>query len=78
MGPVGARLEEVLAENDWDDARRAFPDLDPAQWVDPPEGTETERVKGATIDRLGDRGYSPAAAELTSRRVLGEVAPEWD
>jgi len=70
-------LEDVLAANDWDDARRAFEDLEPRQWEDPPSGTETERVKDATLDRLGEMGYSPPAAELTSRRVMREVAEEW-
>jgi predicted Ser/Thr protein kinase len=70
-------LREVLAENDWDDVRRTFDDLDPRQWADPPSGTETARIKQATIDRLTDRGYSPASAELTSRRVMREAAGEW-
>jgi predicted Ser/Thr protein kinase len=71
-------LREVLAENDWDDVRRAFGDLDPRQWEDPPSGTETERVKEATLARMADRGYSPAAAELTSRRVMAEARESWD
>jgi len=70
-------LEAVLAENDWDDVRRTFEDLDPDQWEDPPSGTETERVKAETLSRLVDRGYSPAAAELTSRRVMAEAREEW-
>jgi predicted Ser/Thr protein kinase len=70
-------LQEVLAENDWDDVRRAFEDLDPRQWEDPPSGTETARVKQATLSRMADRGYSRASAELTSRRVLREAAEGW-
>ncbi|MFB6227994.1 MAG: PrkA family serine protein kinase [Halobacteriales archaeon] len=70
-------LQEVLAENDWDDVRRAFEDLAPRQWEDPPSGTETERVKEATLSRMADRGYSRASAELTSRRVMREIAEEW-
>jgi predicted Ser/Thr protein kinase len=70
-------LEDVLAANDWDDVRRTFEDLEPRQWADPPSGTETERVKAATIDRMGEMGYSRPAAELTSRRVMREVSEEW-
>ena len=71
-------IAEVIASNDWDDVRRIFPDLDPRRWEDPPSGTETARVKAETIERLVDRGYSRASAELTSRRVLEEASRRWD
>jgi predicted Ser/Thr protein kinase len=70
-------LQEVLAENDWDDVRRTFEDLDPNQWENPPSGTETERIKQATLSRMAEQGYSPAAAELTSRRVVREATEGW-
>jgi non-specific serine/threonine protein kinase len=71
-------ISAVLEATDWDDVRRLFPDLDPHQWADPPANTETERVKEATVERLVERGYSPASAELTSRAVFREVADGWD
>ncbi|MFC7199954.1 PrkA family serine protein kinase [Halospeciosus flavus] len=72
-------IETVLDATDWDDVARAFPDLDPDQWDDPPEGTETERVKEATVERLvADFGYTPASAELTSRHVMNQVSYRWD
>jgi non-specific serine/threonine protein kinase len=71
-------IQSVLESTDWDDVRRIFPDLDPFQWDDPPANTETARIKAETIDRLVDRGYTPASAELTSRKVFREVAHEWD
>jgi non-specific serine/threonine protein kinase len=71
-------IRAVLETNDWADVRRLFPDLDPHQWADPPADTETARIKAETIDRLVDRGYTPASAELTSRKVFREVAHEWD
>jgi len=67
----------VLESNDLADVKRRFPDLDPAEWADPPADTETERAKAATIARLVDRGYSPASAELTSRAVMRSVRDEW-
>ena len=70
-------LREVLDANDLADLKRRFPELDPAEWADPPADTETERVKAATIDRLVDRGYSPASAELTSRAVMRNARDEW-
>jgi predicted Ser/Thr protein kinase len=70
-------IADVLASNDWDDVRRIFEDFDPRQWEDPPAGTETARVKAETIDRLLERGYSPASAELTSRRVVERVRGRW-
>jgi len=70
-------LREVLDANDLADVKRRFPELDPAEWADPPADTETERVKAATIDRLVDRGYSPASAELTSRDVMRDARNEW-
>ena len=71
-------LEDVLATDDWDDVRRTFEDFDPRQWADPPTGTETADVKARTIDRMIEAGYSPAAAELTSRRVMEEASDGWD
>ena len=70
-------MADVLASNDWDDVRRIFEDFDPRQWEDPPGGTETARVKAETIDGLLQRGYSPASAELTSRRVVERVRDRW-
>jgi len=70
-------LREVLDASDLADVKRRFPELDPAEWADPPADTETERVKAATIERLVDRGYSPASAELTSRAVMRDVRDEW-
>lgn len=71
-------IRDVLAANDWDDVKRIFEDLDPRQWADPPTGTQTESVKRATIDRLLDRGYSEASAELTTRHVMEQVSYQWD
>jgi len=71
-------IRAVLEQNDWADVRRLFPDLDPHQWADPPADTETERVKAETLDRLVDRGYTRASAELASRAVFREVADRWD
>ena len=70
-------LEAVLASKDLADLKRRFPDLDPAEWADPPADTETASVKAATLDRLEDRGYSRASAELTSRAVMRAARDEW-
>ncbi|WP_123624285.1 kinase anchor protein [Halorubrum sp. CSM-61] len=70
-------LKAVLESNDLAGVKRRFPDLDPAEWADPPADTETGRVKAAAIDRLVDRGYSPASAELASRAVMRRVRDEW-
>jgi non-specific serine/threonine protein kinase len=70
-------IRAVLDSHDWSDVERLFPDLDPRQWADPPSDTETARIKAEAVDRLVDRGYSPASAELTSRKVMREVSHEW-
>jgi len=70
-------LESVIDANDLADVKHRFPDLDPAAWPDPPDDTETARVKAETMDRLCERGYSRASAELTSRAVMEEVREEW-
>ena len=70
-------LREVLEANDWDDVRRHFPDFDPHEWNDPPEGTETERVKQNTLNRMVERGYTRASAELTSRVAVRKIADGW-
>jgi predicted Ser/Thr protein kinase len=71
-------LQEVLESYDWDDVRREFEDLDPRQWDDPPENTETARVKAATVETMTDQfDYTAASAELTSRHVMEQVSHQW-
>ena len=71
-------IRSVLDTHEWDDVRRLYEDFDPAQWDDPPENTETERLKEQTIAELVDQGYTHASAELTSRAVMREVRLRWD
>ncbi len=71
-------IAKLMEHSSWDDVDRVFEDFDPRQWPDPPDGTETASVKSATIDVMAERmGYSPASAELTSRRVLEERQHGW-
>jgi predicted Ser/Thr protein kinase len=72
-------LQTVLSSHDWDDVRRAFEDFDPDLWDDPPEDTETARVKERAVASMVELfDYSEAAAELTSRHVVGQVSYGWD
>ena len=71
-------IRAVLDRHSWSDVRRIFDDFDPAQWNDPPEGTETAAVKTDTIEHMIEQGYSAASAELTSRKVMREVKGRWD
>jgi predicted Ser/Thr protein kinase len=71
-------MQNVLTAYDWDDIGRMYEDFEPSQWSDPPKGTETESLKRKTNETLADEfGYSPASAELTSQRVVEEVASRW-
>ncbi len=72
-------IETVLGTHDWDDVRRTFEDFDPRQWEDPPGGTETERLKNETVERMQEMfEYSEASAELTSQHVMSQVSYRWD
>ncbi|KTG08567.1 kinase anchor protein [Haloprofundus marisrubri] len=71
-------IRAVLEHHEWSDVKRLFEDFDPRQWEDPPANTETARLKEKTIERLTKAGYSPASAELTSRKVMREVSYKWD
>ncbi|MEF8838561.1 MAG: kinase anchor protein [Haloarculaceae archaeon] len=72
-------IEAVLGSHDWTAVERTFEDLDPHQWANPPHETETARVKADTVAAMQETfGYSAAAAELTSRRVMAEVSERWD
>jgi len=71
-------IRTVLDAHDWGDVKRLFEEFDPAQWTDPPSDTETERCKERTLEHLQRQGYSPASAELTSRKVMREVSYRWD
>jgi len=69
----------VLDATDWDDVRRRYPDLDPGQWVDPPEHTRTAELKEKALAFLvEERGYTPASAELATTTVLEGVSHRWD
>ncbi len=72
-------IETVLQSHDWEDVARIYEDFDPRQWEDPPADTETADLKERTVAAMADQfGYSPAAAELTSRKVMGQVSYKWD
>jgi non-specific serine/threonine protein kinase len=71
-------IRAVLDAHDWRDVDRLFDDFDPGRWTDPPSNTQTARLKGETLARLQEAGYSAAAAELTSRKVMREVSYRWD
>jgi len=71
-------IADVLEAADWDEVRRRHEELDPDQWADPPANTETAAVKERTIEHMvAEQGYTPASAELTSRRVMERVAADW-
>lgn len=64
-------LEPLLEENDWEMVARMFPDADPSQWENPPERTETEKLKEKTVKRMKElHGYSEESAEAVSKRVI--------
>jgi len=72
-------IKAVLGSHDWDDVRRTHEDFDPAQWDDPPSGTETAAVKERTIRNMQELfDYSEASAELTSRHVMSQVSYRWE
>jgi len=72
-------LSTAIETNDWRDVQSTFEDLDPAQWDDPRENTETAAVKADTIRNMQEMfGYSAASAELVSRRVMTEARHRWD
>ncbi|MGM0591486.1 MAG: PrkA family serine protein kinase [Halobacteriota archaeon] len=71
-------IRAVLETHDWTDVKRLFEDLVPDQWDNPPENTETARIKRQTIERMQEQGYTAASAELTSRAVMKEVSYRWD
>jgi predicted Ser/Thr protein kinase len=71
-------MQNVLSKYDWDDIRRMYEDFEHAQWEDPPSGTETEKLKEKTVENLVEEfDYSPASAELTSRRVVEKAVRRW-
>ena len=72
-------LRAAIETNDWRHVQAAFEDLDPAQWDAPEENTQTAAVKAETIRNMQELfDYSPASAELVSRRVMTEARHRWD
>ncbi len=68
-------IHEQLHDYDWDDVENTFDNFDINQWDDPPENTETAEIKEKTLAHMvSEQGYTEASAELTSRKVMSEVA----
>ncbi len=68
-------IERLMGDDNWDDVERIYVDDDeefePKKWLNPTEGTATERIKERAVDNLIDLfDYSPESAELTSWHVL--------
>jgi hypothetical protein len=69
----------VLGSHDWEDVRRTYVDFHPAQWDNPPSGTETASLKAETVENMQEMyEYTAASAELTSRHVMSQVSYKWD
>lgn len=64
--------------SDWDDVQRVYEDFDPQVWHDDTGNTETKELKDKTLENMVDMGYTEESAELTSNRVITEVADRWD
>lgn len=72
-------IRDELYEYDWQYVKDQFDNFDPDQWDDPPENTETAELKESAIEHMvTEQGYTQASAELTSRKVMDEVAAQWD
>lgn len=64
-------LKSLLGTHDWDAVFSAYENFDPAQWRDPPSGTQTESLKETTIENLQEMfGYSQTSATQVSTRVM--------
>lgn len=72
-------LRDLLETNTIPELQRYYDNLDPHQWDDPSEGTETEKVKEETIENMVTMfNYSEESAELTSSLVMNKVSKQWD
>lgn len=64
-------LSSILGEYSWIDVFAAHPNLDPMQWENPPEDTETDNLKKDCIDKMVDiHNYTKESARMTSERVF--------
>ena len=74
-------FDSILSTTDWSAVKRVFPDFDPNYWREPPENTETHRVKQDTIQNMIDLfGYSEESAKKTAARVFQDIKEDklWD
>lgn len=64
-------LQPLLEENEWDTVARIYPDVDPSQWENAPEDTQTQELKEKTVNRMvGMFDYSEESAEKVSNKVV--------
>lgn len=72
-------FNQYLSSYGWDDVRREFEEFDPNQWGNPPEDTQTSKVKEKTIrNMLSKYNYSRESAEIVSTLVINKVSETWD
>lgn len=64
-------LSSILGEYSWVDVFSAHPNLDPLQWEDPPENTETGSIKDECVANMVEMyGYTEESAKMTADRVF--------
>ena len=64
-------LSPLLEGNDWNMVKRVFPEVTYSDWWNPPDGTQTKKLKEKTIERMvSQMDYSEKSAEEVSQRVI--------
>ena len=72
-------LAELLSTNSWNDVLRKYENLNPRQWENPPENTETSMVKEQCTNNMIDMfGYSEGSAKKSSQYVMNQVNESWE
>ncbi len=66
-------ISSLIGSYDWEDVFISHENLDPHNWDNPSENTDTEKIKQDCIDILVDKfGYTRKSAEKTSNLVFKE------
>lgn len=66
-------LSSIIGNYSWSDVFSTYPNLDIVQWENPPENTETDRIKSKCVENMVDElEYSERSAEMTSEMVVNK------
>lgn len=69
-------LNQILKYDSWRAVDSAYDNLDLSVWKNPPEGSQTDKIKQQTIENMKEMGYNDESAEKATVKVFETYEPD--